>query len=68
MKDYADLLGSDGPFADKLPGFASRVQQQQLAGHIGQALENAEALVAEAGTGIGKTFAYLVPEIGRAHV
>ena len=63
MKDYADLLGSDGPFADKLPGFASRVQQQQLAGHIGQALENAEALVAEAGTGIGKTFAYLVPAL-----
>lgn len=63
MTDFVDLLGADGPFADKLAGFASRPQQQKLAHQIGQALENAETLVAEAGTGTGKTFAYLVPAL-----
>lgn len=61
--DYADLLGASGPFADKLADFSVRDQQQQLAAEVGKALEDHEVLVAEAGTGTGKTFAYLVPAL-----
>lgn len=61
--DYADLLGTAGPFADKLAGFGVRDQQQQLAAKVGETLDNGEVLVAEAGTGTGKTFAYLVPAL-----
>lgn len=61
--DYADLLGADGAFAQKLPGFVAREAQQTLAAAIGTALEQQSVLVAEAGTGIGKTFAYLVPAL-----
>ncbi|WP_201492837.1 ATP-dependent DNA helicase [Rubrivivax sp. A210] len=38
-----------------------RPQQDELAARVAQAVEQREALVAEAGTGVGKTFAYLVP-------
>jgi ATP-dependent DNA helicase DinG len=44
-----------------LPGFLPRPQQDLMARHIAQAIEGRQALVAEAGTGVGKTFAYLVP-------
>lgn len=63
MTDYADLLGAAGPFADRLAGFSVRSQQQLLADRIGQALDSGDVLVAEAGTGTGKTFAYLVPAL-----
>lgn len=58
----AQLLGPEGPFA-QLPGFAPRQAQQQMAGAIAQAYEQARALVVEAGTGTGKTYAYLVPAL-----
>ncbi|MGH8280516.1 MAG: ATP-dependent DNA helicase [Gammaproteobacteria bacterium] len=61
--DYADLLGSSGAFAQQVPGFVARDTQQTLAAAIGAALEQQSVLVAEAGTGIGKTFAYLVPAL-----
>ncbi|MGH8373233.1 MAG: ATP-dependent DNA helicase [Gammaproteobacteria bacterium] len=61
--DYADLLGAAGPFAEQLAGFAVRDQQQQLATEVGATLDSGEVLVAEAGTGTGKTFAYLVPAL-----
>jgi ATP-dependent DNA helicase DinG len=51
----------DGPLAAADPGFAPREVQDRLAQRIAQALVRREALVAEAGTGVGKTFAYLVP-------
>ncbi|HET7921522.1 MAG TPA: ATP-dependent DNA helicase, partial [Gammaproteobacteria bacterium] len=63
MTDYADLLGADGLFAGKLPGFSVRSQQQQLAERIGATLADGSLLIAEAGTGTGKTFAYLVPAL-----
>ncbi|MBV2210189.1 MAG: ATP-dependent DNA helicase [Thermomonas sp.] len=44
-----------------LPGFRSRPAQQRLAVSIAETLEQRETLLAEAGTGTGKTFAYLVP-------
>ena len=56
-------LGSNGPFAAKIDNFAPREIQQQLAAQISQCFRQRTSLVAEAGTGIGKTFAYLVPAI-----
>src|SRR6185437_414636 len=57
------LLGADGPFAHEVPNFAPRTTQQQMADAISEAIENHDALVVEAGTGTGKTFAYLVPAL-----
>src|SRR5690606_9977964 len=54
-------LASDGPLARRIPGFSARQAQQRLAGAVADALEGRDALLAEAGTGTGKTFAYLVP-------
>ncbi|MDA3912640.1 ATP-dependent DNA helicase [Oleiagrimonas sp.] len=64
MNDYdevAGLLGADGPFAREVPNFAPRAAQQAMARAVAEAIEQREVLVAEAGTGTGKTFAYLVP-------
>lgn len=58
-----DVLSESGPLAHSLPGFAPRLQQQQMAEAIERALREKSLLVAEAGTGTGKTFAYLVPSL-----
>ncbi len=55
------LLGADGPFAHHIEGFAPRIQQQQMSDAVEQTLDNQSVLVCEAGTGTGKTYAYLVP-------
>jgi ATP-dependent DNA helicase DinG len=61
--DSADLLGAAGPFARLLSGFAPRDAQIRMAEAVAAALDGQESLVVEAGTGIGKTFAYLVPAL-----
>ena len=57
----ARLFAADGPLAAQVEGFGPRPQQLEMAGAILRAIEHGDMLVAEAGTGIGKTFAYLVP-------
>ena len=59
----ASLLGGDGPFARELPNFAPRAAQQAMAAAVAEAIFGRETLVAEAGTGTGKTYAYLVPAL-----
>ncbi len=59
----AELLGKDGAFSESLDNFIPREGQQGLSQAIEQALDKNQILVAEAGTGIGKTFAYLVPAL-----
>ena len=59
----ADLLGPDGPLARQLPGFAPRLPQQQMAQAVEATLATGGALIVEAGTGTGKTFAYLIPAL-----
>ncbi|VAW78143.1 DinG family ATP-dependent helicase YoaA, partial [hydrothermal vent metagenome] len=59
----ATCLGGDGLLAGEVQGFAARPQQQQMAAAVEQALTGASALIVEAGTGTGKTFAYLVPAL-----
>jgi len=55
------LLNAGGPFETVLPGFAPRQEQLQLAEAIERTIASGGTLVAEAGTGIGKTLSYLVP-------
>ncbi|MGB5397083.1 MAG: DEAD/DEAH box helicase, partial [Gammaproteobacteria bacterium] len=57
----ADYLGKSGPLSATLDGFQVRENQLELCDAIEEAINNKQVLVAEAGTGIGKTFAYLVP-------
>jgi len=59
----ADVLGRDGPLATRLPGFVARAVQQDMATRIERALEQPGLLIAESGTGTGKTYAYLVPAL-----
>lgn len=56
-------LAPEGALAMAIPGFRPRPQQMEMAGQIAQALRTHQVLVAEAATGTGKTFAYLVPAI-----
>lgn len=57
----APALSAGGPLAAALPAFRPRASQQAMATAIEQALRAREVLLCEAGTGTGKTFAYLVP-------
>lgn len=57
----ASILGDEGPFRIQTPDFAPRVAQQSMAVAVAEALNATQALAVEAGTGVGKTFGYLVP-------
>ena len=59
----ATCLGADGALAAEVAGFAPRREQQRMAQAVERALADQTALVVEAGTGTGKTFAYLVPAL-----
>jgi ATP-dependent DNA helicase DinG len=63
MRDLAEIFGDEGPLARGLPGFRARSSQLAMARAVATALEARGWLVAEAGTGTGKTFAYLVPAL-----
>ncbi len=62
-RQAAACLGSDGALAGEVPGFAARPQQQQMAAAVERVFGPDEVLIVEAGTGTGKTFAYLVPAL-----
>ncbi len=59
----ADVLGPEGSIARRLPVYERRPEQVAMAEAIERALHNGHHLVTEAGTGVGKSFAYLVPAI-----
>lgn len=61
--ELAELLGEGGLLARTLPGFAPRPQQLAMAERVAETLERGGVLIAEAGTGTGKTFAYLLPAL-----
>ena len=56
-------LAEGGPLASNLPGYVLRSAQQQLAEAVAEAMQQRATLIAEAGTGTGKTYAYLVPAL-----
>ncbi len=57
------MLGEGGPFVRRLPGFVPRSGQQEMASRVEDAIAHGGRLIAESGTGTGKTFAYLVPAL-----
>ncbi len=63
MSALRHLLGASGPLGQGIGHFAPREAQIELAEAVADALRNRGMLVAEAGTGTGKTFAYLTPAL-----
>ena len=59
----AAIFGEGGTLARELPGFHFRPQQLAMAEAVARTIAARGQLVAEAGTGTGKTFAYLVPAL-----
>jgi ATP-dependent DNA helicase DinG len=58
-----DAFGPAGALAATLPGFEPRAEQAALAAAVERALASGEHLVAEAGTGTGKSLGYLIPSL-----
>jgi len=58
-----EIFGEKGLIAKKFPGYEYRTQQFEMAEEIEKAIAEEKHLVVEAGTGVGKSFAYLVPLI-----
>ncbi|MDA8415631.1 MAG: ATP-dependent DNA helicase [Betaproteobacteria bacterium] len=63
MLDLEEVFAPTGPLAKGLPDYRPRQAQTAMALAVGQALQARSALIVEAGTGTGKTFAYLVPAL-----
>lgn len=61
--DIAQLFDADGPLSQTVSGFRPRQSQTEMAKAVAQAIGQRKTLIAEAGTGTGKTFAYLVPAL-----
>ncbi len=59
----ASVLGDDGVIARRLDNYESRPQQLEMAAAVERAIQAESHLLVEAGTGVGKSFAYLVPAI-----
>jgi len=58
-----EVFAPGGVLSQSFAGFEQRVEQARMAGAVSEALVNGRGLVVEAGTGVGKSFAYLVPAI-----
>ncbi|MFO1510504.1 MAG: ATP-dependent DNA helicase [Steroidobacteraceae bacterium] len=63
MTDVEDVFAQGGPLARALAGYAPRRSQQRMAARVADAIAERRPLLVEAGTGTGKTFAYLVPAL-----
>jgi ATP-dependent DNA helicase DinG len=61
--DPIPTLGPDGAIARRLPHYEARPQQLEMAEAVARAVDQGGHLMVEAGTGVGKSFAYLVPAI-----
>ncbi len=62
-KQLAIYLGPEGKMEEGFPGFTFRQEQLKLAQGISHSFNDAAFMVAEVGTGVGKTFAYLIPAV-----
>lgn len=63
--DPVKFLAEDGAIARRLEGYESRPEQLEMAARVAETLDRRGRLIVEAGTGIGKSFAYLLPAIAR---
>jgi ATP-dependent DNA helicase DinG len=63
VTELKSFFGNAGELANNLDGYQPRAAQAEMAEAIADAIDGNQNLIAEAGTGTGKTFAYLVPAI-----
>lgn len=63
----SSVFAADGPLAAKLAGYAPRAAQQEMAESVAKTIAAGGRLLVEAGTGTGKTLAYLVPALASGH-
>ena len=63
VTNLTEYFGDRSPLKDLLPGFTPRAGQGWMAEAVAEAIVNRDKLVVEAGTGTGKTFAYLIPAL-----
>ena len=63
MDELERVFGEGGALANTIPGYRVRAEQMDMARAIQAAIVDQRPLIAEAGTGTGKTFAYLVPAL-----
>ncbi|WP_374357491.1 ATP-dependent DNA helicase [Chitinimonas sp.] len=63
MTTLDDVFREGGLFSQAMPGYRPRRQQVEMAEAVARAIEAKKPLIAEAGTGTGKTYAYLVPAL-----
>ena len=61
VTDLQEFFGADSPLQTLLPGFQPRAGQAWMAEAVAEAIADCSNLIVEAGTGTGKTFAYLLP-------
>ncbi len=61
--EIAELISAGGPIGSELPGYEVRPEQIEMAGAVTEAFNDSKILLVEAGTGVGKSLAYLVPSI-----
>lgn len=67
ITELQNVLSQAGPLGEKLAGFELRDEQIQMACAVKKAFDNKKHLSVEAGTGVGKSFAYLIPAIERVN-
>ena len=63
MTELTEYFGAHSPLKQHLPGFQPRAGQAWMAEAVAEAIAGSDRLVVEAGTGTGKTFAYLIPAL-----
>ena len=63
FRDEMRIVFSEAGLLSKSPDFEYRPEQQQMAGEVAEALQGERSLVIEAGTGVGKSLAYLIPAV-----
>jgi predicted DnaQ family exonuclease/DinG family helicase len=63
LDDVARCFGPEGPFAKETAGYEHREQQVEMATAVGEAFNKGRILAVEAGTGVGKSLAYMAPAI-----
>ena len=63
VTELSEFFGPESPLRQHLPGFQPRAGQAWMAEAVAEAVAGCERLIVEAGTGTGKTFAYLIPAL-----
>ena len=63
MQSLTQFFGPQSPLIKYLPGFRPRAGQSWMAEAVAEAIADCQQLVVEAGSGAGRTFAYLLPAL-----